>query len=82
MPFFVQWIKNHHPSTDGKAVAKILKIEIVGDESAISEWLGSEVKAAVGSGIEIEWVSVDSNDGDSGLVAVHISAPGGVVRVD
>ena len=42
MPFFVQWIKNHHPSTDGKAVAKIVKIEIAGDESTIAEWLGSE----------------------------------------
>jgi hypothetical protein len=37
LPFFVQWIKNHHPSTDGKAVAKIVKIEIAGDESTIAE---------------------------------------------
>ena len=82
MPFFVQWIKNHHPSTDGKAVAKIVKFEIAGDESAISEWLGSEVKAAIGSGIQVEWVSVDSNDGDSGIVAVELETPNGIVRLD
>jgi hypothetical protein len=70
MPFFVQWIKNHHPSTDGKAVAKIVKIEIAGDESTIAEWLGSEVQAAIGSGIEIEWVSDDANDGESGIKAI------------
>jgi hypothetical protein len=82
MPFFVQWIKNHHPSTDGKAVAKITKIEIAGDESTIAEWLGSEVKNAVGSGIEIEWVSIESNEGDSGIVAVEIETSSGKVRLD
>ena len=82
MPFFVQWIKNHHPSTDGKAVAKIVKIEIAGDESTIAEWLGSEVKKAVGSDIEIEWVSVDANDGDSGIVAVEVETSSGKVRLD
>ena len=82
MPFFVQWIKNHHPSTDGKAVAKITKIEIAGDESTIVEWLGSEVKSAIGSGIEIEWVSADTNDGDNGIVAVEIETSSGKVRLD
>jgi hypothetical protein len=82
MPFFVQWIKNHHPSTDGKAVAKISKIEIAGDESTIKEWLGSEVKSAIGGGIEIEWVSADANDGDTGIVAVEVETASGKVRLD
>ena len=82
MPFFAEWIKNHHPSTDGKAVAKITKIEIDGDESAISDRLGSEVKLAIGSGIEIEWFSADANDGDTGIVAVHLDLHGNVVRVE
>jgi len=25
LPFFIEWIENHHPSTDGKAVATIVK---------------------------------------------------------
>ena len=78
----MQWIKNHHPSTDGKAVAKIVKIEIAGDETTISEWLGSEVKTAVGNGIEIEWVSIDANDGDSGIVAVEVETGTGRIRLD
>jgi hypothetical protein len=82
MPFFVQWIKNHHPSTDGKAVAKIVKIEIAGDESTISEWLGSEVKEAIGSGIDVAWVSAESNDGDNGIVAVEVETASGLVRID
>ena len=82
MPFFVQWIKNHHPSTDGKAVAKIVKIEIAGDESTIAEWLGSEVRTAIGSGIEVRWVSLDSNDGESGIVSISIDSIHGVVVID
>ena len=82
MPFFVQWIKNHHPSTDGKAVAKIVKIEIAGDESTIAEWLGSEVRSAIGSGIEVRWVSLDSNDGESGIVSISIDSIHGVVVID
>jgi hypothetical protein len=82
MPFFVQWIKNHHPSTDGKAVAKIVKIEIAGDELAISEWLGSDIKAAIGSGIEVEWVSTDANDGESGIVSISIETSDKVVVID
>ena len=82
MPFFVQWIKNHHPSTDGKAVAKIVKIEIAGDESTISEWLGSDVNTAIGSGIEIEWVSSDANDGESGIVSISIESNNDIVVID
>jgi hypothetical protein len=82
MPFFVQWIKNHHPSTDGKAVAKIVKIEMAGDESTIAEWLGSEVKSAIGSGIEIEWVSNTANDGESGIKAIWFETGSNMAEID
>ena len=82
MPFFVQWIKNHHPSTDGKAVAKIVKIEIAGDETTIAEWLGSDVKKAVGSGIEIEWVSNEANDGESGIRAIWFETGSTITEID
>ncbi len=45
-----------HPSIDGKAIAKIVKVEIAGDESRIEDWLGSELRAVVGSDVEVEWV--------------------------
>ena len=82
MPFFVQWIKNHHPSTDGKTVAQIVKIEIAGEESSISEWLGANVKAAIGSGIEVDWLNPVENEGETGIIAVHLSTPNGIVRLD
>ena len=82
LPFFVEWLSLDHPSTDGKAVAKIVKVEIAGDEKTIAEYLGSNLKDAIGSDVEVEWVSSSVNDGDSGIVAVHVMTPSGVVRLD
>ena len=82
LPFFIEWIENHHPSTDGKAVAKIVKVEIAGDEKTITDWLGSDTAKAIGVDVEVIWVSAAENDGDNGIVAVHLSTPSGVVRLD
>ena len=82
LPFFIEWLSLDHPSTDGKAIAKIVKVEISGDEPRIEEWLGSELREAIGSDVEVEWVEASVNDGDSGIVAVHVMTPSGVVRLD
>ena len=82
LPFFIEWVENHHPSTDGKAVAKIVKVEIAGDEKTITDWLGSDTVKAIGPDVEVIWVSASENDGDNGIVAVHLSTPSGVVRLD
>ena len=82
LPFFIEWVENHHPSTDGKAVAKIVKVEIAGDEKTITDWLGSDTVKAIGPDVEVVWVSATENDGDNGIVAVHLSTPSGVVRLD
>jgi len=82
LPFFIEWIKNHHPSTDGKAVATIVKIEIAGDEETISNWLGSDTAQALGANVEVMWLTPADNEGENGIVAVHLSTPSGVVRLD
>jgi hypothetical protein len=43
--------------------------------------LGSDLSKAF-DGVEIEWVNPANNDGQTGLVAVHLSTPSGVVRLD
>ena len=82
LPFFIEWVENHHPSKDGKAVAKIVKVEIAGDEKTITDWLGSDTAKVIGQDVEVDWVSASENDGDNGIVAVHLSTPNGVVRID
>jgi hypothetical protein len=82
LPFFIEWIENHHPSTDGKAVATIVKVEIAGDEATITNYLGSNTAQALGDNVEVEWLSPADNDGENGIVAVHLNTPNGVVRLD
>ena len=82
LPFFIEWIENHHPSTDGKAVATIVKVEIAGDEATITNYLGSDTAKALGDNVEVVWLSPADNDGENGIVAVHLMTPSGVVRVD
>ncbi len=82
LPFFIEWIENHHPSTDGKPNAEIVKVEIAGDEKTISTWLGSDLARAFGAKVDIEWIDSSGNDGENGIVAVHLATPEGIVRLD
>ena len=82
LPYFIEWVENHHPSTDGKAVAKIVKFEIAGDEKTITEWLGSNTTQALGDNVVVDWLSPTDNDGENGIVAVHLETPSGVIRLD
>ena len=82
LPFFIEWKSLDHPSTDGKAIAKIVKVEIAGDEKRITDWLGNDLATALGSEVEVMWLSPADTEGESGIVAVHLMTPSGVVRVD
>ena len=81
LPFFIQWLSKDHPSTDGKPVAKIVKVEIAGSEGTIADWLGSDMAHAIGD-VAVQWIAPEDNDGESGIVAVHLETPHGVVRID
>ena len=82
LPYFIQWLSLDHPSTDGKAMAKIVKVEIAGDEKTIQNWIGSDLQNALGEEVQIEWVDPATNDGENGLVAVHLLTANGLVRLD
>lgn len=81
LPWFIEWLSLDHPSTDGKAIAKITKIEIAGDESTITNYLGSDLAHAIGD-IDVLWVDPADNDDQNGIVAVDLQTPNGVVRLD
>jgi len=81
LPFFVEWIENHHPSTDGKAVSKILKIELVGDEKSIQNWVGSDFSKIEG-GTVIEIRNSSKIDEDRGIIKVLFETLNGLVSID
>jgi hypothetical protein len=81
LPFFIQWLTTDHPSQDGKAVASIEKITIA-DKGELSEsWFKDEILAGL-AGTSIEWTDPSTNEGENGIVAVHLKTASGVVRLD
>ena len=82
LPFFIKWLTLDHPSTDGKAVSKITKVEIAGDKNKLTEWVGEDLEKVIGSDIEVIWVDPSTNDGEEGIVAVYLQTPSGEIRLD
>lgn len=72
LPFFIQWQTSEHPSSDGKPVAEILKIEISGDESTIQNWLGSDPKRAF-KDVEVVYHDPSKFEGETGIISVVLS---------
>ena len=81
LPFFIQWLTSNHPSTDGKGLAEISKIEIAGSETKIESWLNSDIKSTL-DGIELTVIDPSKNDGETGIVAVTFKTPNGTIRLD
>ena len=81
LPFFIQWQTSEHPSSDGKPVAEILKIEISGDESTIQNWLGSDPKLAF-KDVEVIYHDPSKFEGETGIISVVLSTPKGEITLD
>jgi len=80
LPFFVQWLvpTTEHPSSGANGTAaRISRLEIAGDPSRVSEWLGSPVEHLLDD-IDVVWVDAD----DAGVVAVYVDGPHGTVCLD
>ena len=80
-PFFIQWLTADHPSQDGKAVAAIEKITISDSDQLSDSWFKSEILAGL-DGTAIEFIDPSTNDGEYGIVAVHLMTHSGLVRLD
>ena len=81
LPFFIEWLDGNHPSTDGKAVSQISKIEINGDEDTIRKWLGTDIQV-VANGTFIEVLNTGDTLDGSGIIAVEFETPLGIVKID
>ena len=81
LPFFTQWLTTDHPSQDGKAVASIEKITIADKDQLAESWFKDEILAGL-AGTSIEWTDPSANEGENGIVSVHLKTPTGVVVLD
>lgn len=80
-PFFIQWLSVDHPSQDGTPLAEIEKIVIADNDQVADSWFKEDILASLGD-VNIGWVDPSTNDGQSGIVAVRLSTPTGVVVLD
>ena len=78
LPFFIQWNSLEHPSTDGKASAKISKISMSGLETKLDSLLPTSVKENVRKEIQIKWESGE----EEGIVAVTFETANGSIAID
>jgi hypothetical protein len=79
LPFFVQWLGDgsDHPSHDGDQDVTLECLEIAGDPTRVSDWLGRPVEGPL-EDVKVDWVGVN---GTPGLVAAQFRTPSGVVRI-
>jgi len=81
LPFFIQWLTEDHPSKDGKAVARIDKIEIA-DKNQLSEsWFKKEILSEI-SPIVIEWVKSDNSETNTGITKITFSVSEKSTEID
>jgi hypothetical protein len=80
-PFFIQWLSSDHPSQDGTPNTEIKKIVIADNNQIADSWFKEDILISLGN-VNIEWVDPSTNDDQSGIVAVHLSTPNGVVVLD
>ena len=81
LPFFIQWLTEDHPSKDGLTVSKIEKIVISDKDQLSDSWFKTEILNGLDK-ISIDWVDPSSQDGETGIVSVHLSTPNGSVILD
>ena len=72
IPFFVEWVSNNHPSSDGTPVAKINKIELVGEEKSVLDWINQPI-SSVFTEIELVWKTPAQVVGGKGLFSVEFN---------
>ena len=62
-------------------MAEIEKIVIADNDQLADSWFKDEILDSIGD-VSIEWVDPVMNDDQSGIVAVHLSTPSGLVVLD
>jgi hypothetical protein len=79
LPFFVKWsiTPDLHPSATADGTVDLACLELAGDPNRVVDWLGEPENNPLDD-VDVEWIAPH---GTPGIVAVHFSTPGGVVRI-
>jgi hypothetical protein len=75
------WLITNHPSHDGIEMAAIEKITIADTDHLSDSWFKTEILGGL-MGADVEFIDPSANDGEHGIVAVHLTTPTGSVVLD
>jgi hypothetical protein len=78
LPFFIKWNSLDHPSTDGKASAKISEIVMSGSDSKLQKLLPSSVQTQIDKEIPVKWRSED----EEGILEIVFTTTAGDVVIN
>ena len=77
LPFFIKWNSLEHPSTDGKASAKISKIVMSGSDTKLQKLLPTSVQAQINNEIPVTWEL-----GEEGIIEIVFMTTSGDVVIN
>ncbi len=80
-PFFIQWLTDNHPSSDGEPLAEIKRIVLADKDRLLGSWFEEDILAAL-EGVKLEWIDSGSAEFASGIVSVELETPAGIVLID
>ena len=83
LPFFIEWNvdPSDHPSVGAKPGVRVERLEISGNRETVCDWLGEPIEHPLDD-VEVTWIDPRENDDSTGLIAVEIRTPRGLVRID
>jgi hypothetical protein len=81
LPFFVEWISDNHPSGDGTPVAKIERIELLGEEKFISNWIDQSVSSVFGE-VEMVWETPVKKENRNGMLSIDFNVQNKIIKIE
>jgi hypothetical protein len=82
LPWFIHWEsdKSEHPAATGSKI-RLERLDIAGDRPTVASFLGEQAARSLDE-LKVRWLSVEENDGETGVVAAHFTTPRGVCVID
>jgi len=81
LPFFIEWHVPNHPSKDGRAISEIKNLIIASQDELSNSLFKDQIHRSL-NGVTIEWEDIKNNENSSGIIAVIINTPNGIIRID
>jgi len=80
-PFFINWLTNRHPSSDGNPSAEISEIAIAGKNPLSQSWFYKEISEALGE-VKVSQIDLIENDGIPGISYVCLKTSNGTISLN